>query len=176
MKVISHSWKRQGLTLLDFEDPQGFHQATRLAPQSVFRRVKCSLQPGWARRVLSVLWAGLDTNQNAYLSCMRSLLPFSRPLISAYTCVSDIRIGKLDRLTQGICTHDSAVFSLAIDIVHLCDEALARDGGVEDVVEVDGQDAEESFLAGGGLRSRRLVSSHVCIRFRQNVQLYMWYP
>lgn len=71
-----------------------------------------------------------------------------------------------EQLRQGICTHDSAVFSLAIDVVHLCDEALARDGGVEDVVEVDGQDAEESFLAGGGLRQRLSGSSLVKIRFR----------
>ena len=44
------------------------------------------------------------------------------------------------------------------------------------LLSADGQDAEESFLAGGGLRNRRSGSWHVEIRVFQDAQLYMWYP
>jgi hypothetical protein len=46
---------------------------------------------------------------------------------------------------------DSAVLALAIDVVNLGDEAGVGDRGVEDMVEVDRQDAEEAILSCGCL-------------------------
>lgn len=49
---------------------------------------------------------------------------------------------------------NSAVLALAVDVIHFGDEASIGDGRVEDVVEVDRQDAEEAFFASGCLSRR----------------------
>lgn len=45
-------------------------------------------------------------------------------------------------------TDDTAILSLAVDVVNLGHETSVGDGRVEDVVEVDGKDGKEAFLAG----------------------------
>jgi hypothetical protein len=46
-------------------------------------------------------------------------------------------------------THNSAVLSLSVDVVYLGDEASVGDSGIEDVVEVYGEDGKETLLASG---------------------------
>lgn len=87
------------------------------------------------------------SGQESHLSAIRSPLPFSRPFISEKTCRRREKCEPERDEGEKKDTHDAGILALAVDAVDLGREACRRDGRVEDVVDVDGEDAQETLLA-----------------------------
>lgn len=170
--AFMHTRQWIGLTLFDLQDPQGLHQTTCFGAQTVFWRVKCSLQP-------EDRWE--HGQQHVIVQAKRKHVPKLHEVVAAILASAHLGVYLRSKLCQSrekqrrlvACTYHSAVFTLAVDVMHLCDEALARNGGIQDMVEVNGQDAEEPFLARRSLHRGLSAILRILDELCRNLRLYM---